>query len=68
MAIYGWTRQTQAALYTRSANRRRLSDEGMKRMTEAWADILAVPPGKRPPAPWDTGRGKPCKTIGLIAA
>lgn len=43
MAIYGWTTTEQATLYTKSANRRRLSDQGMSLVTDAWSKVLNVP-------------------------
>lgn len=43
MAIYGWTTQEQAAHYTKTVNRRRLSDQGMSLLTDAWTEVLSVP-------------------------
>jgi integrase len=43
MAIYGWTTLQQASLYTKSANRRRMSDAGMKLVEDAWTQALSVP-------------------------
>lgn len=44
MAIYGWTTLQQASHYTRSANRRRMSDSGMALVGDAWTGILNLPP------------------------
>lgn len=43
MAIYGWTTLEQASHYTKTVNRRRLSDQGMTLVTDAWTKVLDVP-------------------------
>lgn len=48
MAIYGWSTMQQASHYTKSVNRRRLSDQGMSLITDAWDKVLDVPLSEDP--------------------
>lgn len=59
MAIYGWTTRGQAAHYTKTVNRRRLSDQGMSLITTAWDHILSAPPSAAENAAGQSGQIRP---------